>query len=168
LASPQLPSRRAVNLICVAVCAALMGFALYSQYVVGLEPCPLCALQRVAMTALGVVLLVAVLHGPGPTGGRVYGLLAGLCAAGGIVVAGRHVWLQSLPADQVPACGPGLGYILDTFPLAEALKQVFAGSGECAQVDWTFLGLSMPFWVLVWFVILGVVAVWNGWRSARR
>jgi disulfide bond formation protein DsbB len=168
LASTQLPSRRVVNLIGAAICAVLMGFALYSQYIMGLEPCPLCAIQRIAMTALGVVLLVAVLHGPGPAGGRAYGLLAGVCAAAGIVVASRHVWLQSLPPDEVPACGPGLGYILDTFPLGEALKQVFTGSGECAKVDWTFLGLSMPFWVLVWFVILGVVAVWNGWRSTPR
>jgi disulfide bond formation protein DsbB len=168
LASLQLPSRRVVNLIGAAICAALMGFALYSQYVGGLEPCPLCAFQRMAMTALGIVLLVAAAHGPGQAGGRVYGALAGLCAAAGIVVAGRHVWLQSLPPDEVPACGPGLAYILDTFPLGEALKQVFAGSGECAKVDWTFLGLSMPFWVLAWFVALGVVAVWNGWRRAPR
>jgi len=168
LASLQLPSRRVVNLIGVAICAVLMGFALYSQYVDGLEPCPLCAFQRIAMCAVGFVLLVAAVHGPGHVGGRIYGVLAGLCAIGGIVVAGRHVWLQSLPPDQVPACGPGLGYILDTFPLGEALKQVFAGSGECAKVDWTFLGQSMPFWVLVWFVILGVVAVWNGWRRVPR
>jgi disulfide bond formation protein DsbB len=168
LASLQLPSRRVVNQIGAAICAALLGFALYSQYVGGLEPCPLCAFQRIAMSALGAVLLVAAVHGPGPTGGRIYAALAALCAIGGIVVAGRHLWLQSLPPDEVPACGPGLGYILDTFPLGEALKQVFAGSGECAKVDWTFLGMSMPFWVLVWFVIIGGVAVWNGWRRVPR
>jgi protein dithiol:quinone oxidoreductase len=87
-----------------------------------------------------------------------------LCAAAGIAVAGRHVWLQSLPPEDVPSCGPGLGYLFDTFPLGEALKQVFSGSGECAKIDWTFLGQSMPVWVLVAFVGLGAAAVVNGWR----
>lgn len=160
----RLPSRRTLNLIGFAVCAALMGYALYSQHVGGLQPCPLCVFQRIALIALGVVLLVAGLHDPGPRGARAYGVLAGLCALAGVVVAGRHVWLQSLPPEEVPSCGPGLEYLLDTFPLAEALKQVFSGSGECANVDWTFLGLSMPAWVLVWFVVLGVAAVANAWR----
>jgi disulfide bond formation protein DsbB len=160
----SLPSRRALNLLGFAACAALMGYALYSQHVGGLEPCPLCVFQRIALIALGIVLGLAALHDPGRRGARIYGVLAGLCAIGGVVVAGRHVWLQSLPPDQVPACGPGLGYLLDTFPLADALKQVFSGSGECAQVDWTFLGLSMPAWVLVWFAFLGTAAVANNWR----
>jgi len=164
LATPGLPSRRALNLLGFAVCAALLGFALYAQHGLGLEPCPLCIFQRIALMALAVVLLVAALHGPGPTGGRIYGVLAGLCAVGGIAVAGRHVWLQSLPPDRVPSCGPGLGYLFDTFPLGEALKMVFSGSGECAKIDWTFLGLSMPVWVLAWFVVLGAAAVVNGWR----
>jgi len=164
----RLPSRRALNLLGFAVCAALMGFALYSQHVLGLEPCPLCVFQRIALISLGLVLLVAAVHGPGRVGGGVYGVLAGLCALAGIAVAGRHVWLQSLPPDRVPSCGPGLGYLLDTFPLGEALKQVFSGSGECAKVDWTFLGQSMPFWVLVWFIVLGIAAVANGWRRTPR
>lgn len=164
MANIRLPSRRALNLIGFAVCAALLGFALYAQHGLGLEPCPLCIFQRIALMALGVVLLVAALHGPGPLGGRVYGVLAGLCALAGIAVAGRHVWLQSLPPERVPSCGPGLGYLFDTFPLGDALKMVFSGSGECAKIDWTFLGLSMPVWVLAWFVVLGAAAVANGWR----
>lgn len=164
----QLPSRRALNLLGFSVCAALMGFALYAQHGLGLEPCPLCIFQRIALIALGLVLLAATLHGPGPIGGRFYGILAGLCALGGAIVAGRHVWLQSLPPDKVPSCGPGLDYLLDTFPLAEALKQVFSGSGECAKVDWTFLGQSMPVWVLACFVVLGVAAVANGMRRTPR
>jgi disulfide bond formation protein DsbB len=168
LTSVQLPSRRALNLLGFGVCAALMAFALYAQHVLRLEPCPLCIFQRIAMIALGLVLLVAALHGPGRTGGIVYGVLAGLCALAGIVIAGRHVWLQSLPPDRVPSCGPGLGYLFDNFPLGEALKQVFSGSGECAKVDWTFLGQSMPFWVLVCFIVLGIAAVANGWRHTPR
>ena len=164
LATVHLPSRRALNLLAFAVCGALLGFALYAQHGLGLEPCPLCIFQRVALMALALVLLAAALHGPGPLGGRVYGSLAGLCALAGIAVAGRHMWLQSLPPENVPSCGPGLGYLFDTFPLGEALKQVFSGSGECAKVDWTFLGLSMPAWVLASFVVLGAAAVANGWR----
>jgi disulfide bond formation protein DsbB len=164
LATTRLPSRRALNFIGFGICAALLGFALYAQHGLGLEPCPLCIFQRIALMALAVVLLVAALHGPGPVGGRFYGVLAGLCALAGIAVAGRHVWLQSLPPDRVPSCGPGLGYLFDTFPLGDALKMVFSGSGECAKIDWTFLGLSMPVWVLAWFVVLGVAAVANGWR----
>jgi protein dithiol:quinone oxidoreductase len=160
----RLPARRTLNLIGFAACAALMGYALYSQHVGGLQPCPLCVFQRVALIALGVVLLAAGLHDPGRRGARVYGVLAGLSALAGVVVAGRHVWLQNLPPEAVPSCGPGLDYLLDTFPLGEALKQVFSGSGECAQVDWTFLGLSMPAWVLIWFVGLGAAAVANNWR----
>jgi protein dithiol:quinone oxidoreductase len=164
LLNAKLPSRRALNLLGAATCAALMGYALYVQHVLGLEPCPLCVFQRIGMIALGLVLLVAGLHAPGRTGARIYSVLAALCAAGGASVSARHVWLQSLPPDQVPSCGPGLGYLLDTFPLGDALKQVFAGSGECARIDWTFLGQSMPVWVLVAFVGLGAAALFNGWR----
>jgi disulfide bond formation protein DsbB len=164
VSSSRLPSRRALNALGFAVCAALVGYALYAQHVGGLQPCPLCVFQRIALIALGLVLLAAAVHAPGARGARLYGVLAGVCALAGIAVAGRHLWLQSLPPEAVPACGPGLGYLLDTFPLAEALKQVFSGSGECAVVDWTFLGLSMPGWLLVWFIALGAAAVANGWR----
>ena len=80
------------------------------------------------------------------------------------MVAGRHVWLQSLPPDQVPACGPSLEYMLDAFPLGKTLKMVFTGSGECAEVDWTFLGLAMPAWSLIFFIALGLGALWAGWK----
>ena len=160
----NLPSRRALNLLGAAICAALLGYALYLQHGLGLEPCPLCIFQRIGMLALGLVFLVAGLHGPGRTGARIYGVLAGLSALGGASVSARHLWLQSLPPDQVPSCGPGLGYLFDTFPFGDALKQVFSGSGECAKIDWTFLGQSMPFWVLLCFVGLGVAALVNGWR----
>lgn len=146
------------------MCAALFGYALFSQYVLGLEPCPLCVFQRVALIGLAVVLIVAALHDPGTTGARIYGIAALIAAGVGAAIAGRHVWLQSLPPDEVPACGPGLDYMLDAFPFTEMLGMVFSGSGECAEVDWSFLGLSMPTWVLIWFVGLGIAAlVWN-WR----
>ena len=92
---------------------------------------------------------------------------AGSFAATGAGLAARHVWLQSLPADQVPACGPGLDYIMDAFPLLDALELVFTGSGECAEVNWSFLGLSMPGWTFLWFVALGALALFANWKRLR-
>lgn len=150
-----------------AVCAGLLGFGLYLQHVVGLEPCPLCIFQRVAFIALGAVFLAAALHGPGKAGAIFYAVLGGLFAAIGAGIASRHVWLQNLPADQVPACGPGLEYMLERFPLTRMLEKVLSGSGECAEAGWTFLGLSIAGWSLLWFVLLGGFIVWLGWRRAR-
>lgn len=150
------PGYRQLALLGFLACAGLMAYALYAQHGLGLEPCPLCIFQRVAVIATGLVLLVAALHGPVAGGRWAYALLASLAAAIGAGVAGRHVWLQSLPADQVPACGPGLDYMMEAFPLAQTLRMVFSGSGECADVDWTFLGLSMPAWTLLCF--LGLLA----------
>jgi disulfide bond formation protein DsbB len=144
-------------------CVVMMGVALlYFQGFLGLEPCPLCVLQRVVVITLAIVLLAAAIHGPGGWGNRVYGALITLIAASGAAVAGRHVWLQSLPADRVPACGPGLDYILDVFPLDKAFQLVLHGSGECAKVQWRFLGLSISGWTLVafsGFMVLGFMVL---------
>ena len=160
--------RRLLNLAGVAIVIGLMAYALYSQYVVGLEACPLCIFQRVAMIGVGIVMLVAALHGPAGKSARAYGVLGVAVAAVGAAIAGRHVWLQNLPPDAVPACGPGLDYILDVFPLAEAVRMVFTGSGECAEINWSFMGLSMPAWVLIWFVALGALSVAANWTRVRR
>lgn len=147
------------------LCVALIGTALYMQYVLGLEPCPLCILQRVCVIAIGALMLVAAAHGPRGWGRRVYGALILLVAIAGALVAGRHVWLQHLPADQVPACGPGLEYMLERYPLGKTLALVLRGSGECAEVSWTFLGLSIPGWTLLVFAAL---AVYGGVLALRR
>jgi len=150
-----------------AVCAALLAFALYLQYYEYQDPCPLCILQRVAFIALMAVFLVAAIHGPRRIGAYCYSsLLVAISLAGG-GVAMRHVWLQHLPKDRVPECGPGLNYMLNKFPLAQALEKILRGSGECADVGWTFLGLSIPEWSLVWFVLLALLAVYVA-LSARR
>lgn len=156
-------ARRHFALIAFA-CAGLLGYAYYSQYVLGLEPCPLCIFQRIGVFLVGLVTLAAAIHGPGRVGRRVYGVVAALFATAGAVVAGRHLWLQSLPPDQVPDCGPGLDYMFEVFPLLDAFKLVFEGSGECAEVDWALLGLSMPGWVLIAFVGLGIYSVWAGFK----
>lgn len=134
------------------VCVGLIAAALYFQYVMHLEPCPLCILQRVCVIATGLVLLVGALHNPGVKGQRVYGGLTVLTAGLGAGVAGRHYWIQHLPFDQQPGCSYDLTYMLEKFAITKMLKLVLQGSGDCAQVTWTFLGLSMPGWTLVFFM----------------
>lgn len=159
-----LPDRRLLNLAGFAICAGLMGFALYAEHVLKLEPCPLCVFQRIAIITIGILFLAAALQNPAGVGRYVYAGLLALAGLGGVAVAGRHVWLQNLPEDKVPACGPDLGYMMDAFPFAEVLKMVFTGSGECAEIAWQFLGLSMPAWVLAWALGLGVLGVANNLR----
>lgn len=159
------PSFRVSFLLGFLACAGLIGFALFSQFQWGLEPCPLCIFQRVAFAALGVVFLLGALHGPSGRAGRAaWGVLALVAAVAGLVVAGNHVRLQMLPPDQVPACGPGLDYMMEMLPVTGVIQKVMTGSGECADVDWSFLGLSMPAWSLVWFVLLGAWAAWAAFR----
>ena len=141
------------------ICGGLILYALYLQYYEYQDPCPLCLLQRVVYIALMVVFLLGALHGPRRTGAIVYSTLLVLVSLIGAGVAARHVWLQHLPKDKVPECGPGLGYILDRFPLVNALEKIFRGSGECAEAGWRLMGLSIAEWSLVWFVLLGAYAV---------
>ncbi|TDJ47184.1 MAG: disulfide bond formation protein B [Gammaproteobacteria bacterium] len=155
------------NFVGVCICAGMMAFALYTQYVLGMEPCPLCIFQRVAVIGLGIIFLIATIHGAGPTGRRVYAGLLALVAMLGVGVAGRHVWLQSLPKDQVPACGPGLDFMLDTFPILEVLDIVLSGSGECAEVSWRLIGLTMPAWTLIGLAALGIYGIWVNWPPRR-
>jgi len=149
-------SRRAGNLIGFLACAGLIAAAYYLQLVKGVEPCPLCIMQRVAVFATGIAFLVAALHHPGRIGAFVYGGLISVIALTGTAVAGRHVWLQYLPADKRPACGPGLEYLLGTFGPFEGVRRILHGSGECGVVDFTLLGLSLPHWTLLAFVVLTV------------
>jgi len=152
------------NWLGFGLCAGMMGYALFAQYVLELEPCNLCIFQRVAVIAMGLVFLAAALHRPQVKGGRAYSILMTIAAAFGVAVAGRHVYLQNLPADEVPACGPGLEYLLDAFPFTEALRMVFVGSGKCADIDWSFLGLTMPTWVLIMIILTGGLGIWWNWR----
>ncbi|HUQ75196.1 MAG TPA: disulfide bond formation protein B [Burkholderiales bacterium] len=147
------------------VCIGLLGFGYYLQYVQGLEPCPLCMVQRGFFYAVLVLFIVAALHGPRGRGALGYSSLIALFALGGAATAGRQVWLQHLPADKVPQCGPDLFFMLNNLPLGRTLEKLFYGSGECAVVDWKFLGLSIAGWSLVWFIVLGLYA---GWAAAQR
>lgn len=158
-AHESFPSRQLINTLGFATCAGLLGFGYYLQFVQELEPCPLCIFQRVALFGLGIVFILAALHNPISWGSRLYGLLILVIAAAGAALASRQLWLQNLPPDQVPDCGPGLNYMLETFPLTDVISTVLQGSGDCAEVSWVFLGLSIPGWTLIAFVGLGLVGL---------
>jgi disulfide bond formation protein DsbB len=147
-------------LIGAVVVAGLFSSAMYLQYVLREEPCPLCMLQRVIFIVIGVLFFMAALHHPLRLGTRIYSALIALFALGGVATASRHIWLQHLPKDQVPACGPGLDYMLQNFPLAEVWQELMHGSGECAEKGWTFLTLGIPEWSLIWYVLLGAWAIY--------
>jgi len=158
------PLRRLGNALGFLACAALMAYALYAEHVLGLAPCPLCIFQRAAVIVLGVLFLLAALHGPGRMGARLYGILLGLAALAGMLVAGRHIWIQAQPPGSVAACGADLDYLLEIMPVTEVITKVLTGSGECGKIDWTLLGLSMPWWVLIALAGLGAWALWVNFR----
>ncbi len=150
------------------LCAGLIGFALYLQYYQGQDPCPLCIMQRIVYIGLMAVFLVAAVHGPARTGALVYGALLVIVSAVGAAIATRHVWLQHLPKDRIPECGPGFDYIMRKYSALQALEKILKGSGECAESGWSFLGLTIAGWSLVWFVMLGAFALYLTVLATRR
>lgn len=140
-------------------CASLLGFGYYQQYVEGLNPCNLCIFERAGFASVGIIALMGLIHGSRGFASQVYYGFAALAAATGAGIAARHVWIQNLPADQVPECGPGLDYLMRAFPLQDVIQTVLKGSGDCAEVLWRFLGLSMPAWALVCFIGLLLISL---------
>lgn len=150
-------SVRQWSLAGLAFCALMMLVALGLEHIGGLHPCPLCIFQRVAVLVAAAVFAVAALHNPaGRVGAGVYGALSLAAVAGGIGVAWRHLWLQSLPPEQVPSCGPSLDYMMELLPWRDVVAMVLSGSGECAEIDFLLLGISLPGWTLIGFVVLAV------------
>ena len=162
---PGLPSRRVLNLAGFAICAAMIAYAIYQQNVLGIEPCPLCIFQRVGIMTMGAVFLVAGLHAPRGLGAMPYGLLIDLAALGTMAIAAKHLWIQHLPEGAVPSCGANLATLMDMFPIVDVVKKVFNGSGECHQVNWSLLGLSMPAWVMAAAAALGMLGLVANLRS---
>ena len=151
---------RPYYLILALACSGLLAFGIfYLERILGLEACPLCVFQRVAYVAIIIISVVACIHAPNNLGLRIYSSLISISALIGAGIAGRQVYLQHLPEDEVPECGPGLDYMLEVFPLSETLEMVFTGSGECAEVKWSFLTLSIAEWSLVCFILLFVTSV---------
>jgi disulfide bond formation protein DsbB len=149
-----LPRRRPAYALGFVVCAALMGWALWLQYGLDLEPCPLCVFQRIAVIATGVVCLVAAVHDPRRRGATLYAVLITAVAGVGAALAAWQVWIQGQPKGAVAACGMGLNYMLETLPLSEVIGRVLKGSGECAEQGWLFLGLAIPAWTFVFFIAM--------------
>ncbi len=147
-----------------AACALILATAAFFQFVMELEPCPLCISQRIAILLVGVVFLIAAIHNPLEKGVKVYAIAGTVTALIGASISARHVWVQNLPPDEVPECGPGLAYIFENFPLIETLKLMLNGTGECAEVLCTFLGLSIPGWTLVAFLMLGGMSLLQMWN----
>ena len=161
-------SRRLLNLFGFVFCAGLLGYAWYAQGVLRVEPCPLCIFQRVGVAAMAVFFLVAWLHAPRTWGARIYGALVAFAALVTMAVAARHVWIQHLPEGAVPACGAGLKFLLEEFPVAQVVRKVLSGSGECHQVNWTFLSLAMPTWVLLVSAALGAFGLYANFSKRPR
>ena len=155
---------RTANALGALACAALLAYAYYAQYVMHLEPCPLCIFQRVGIFAIGVIFAVAAAHDPAGWGRRAYAGLLGLASLATAGVAVRHLYIQSLPPGTVAACGASLDFMLKVFPLTDVLVKVLTGSGECAKVEWRFLGLAMPAWVLIAAIAMGAYGLWANIR----
>ncbi|PKM29332.1 MAG: disulfide bond formation protein B [Gammaproteobacteria bacterium HGW-Gammaproteobacteria-11] len=167
-----LPASRPFYLLALITCAALIAIALYMEHVLLLEPCPLCIIQRVLVIVLGLICLAAVLHNPLASAdqprrlaARLYALAVTLTAMLGGAVAGRQVWLQHQPADQLPSCLPSLDYMLDVLPLQDMLSLLFSGTADCAKVEWTFLGLSIAEGTLLAFICFSVFGLMQLLRS---
>ncbi len=162
-------SRRALNALGLFACLGLLGYAWYAQAHLGLEPCPLCIFQRIGVLLLGLFFVLAAAHDPKGWGSRIYAVLIALAALATIGVAARHLYVQSAPPGSIPACGAPLDTLLEMFPVTTVIRKVLHGGGECAMVNWSFLGLAMPAWVLICAAVLGTWGVLaNVWRPAER
>jgi protein dithiol:quinone oxidoreductase len=141
------------------VCSSLLGFGLYLEHAQGIEPCPLCAFQRMCYIAITIIAFIAAIHNPKGIMRTVYSILVLIASLIGAGIAGRQVWLQHLPPELVPECGPGLEYMMEVFPFADAMKMILSGSGECAEVHWTFLSFSIAEWSLVCFSLIIILTI---------
>jgi disulfide bond formation protein DsbB len=159
-----MPSRRNANWLGFLACVLALGAALYTQYVLEYQPCHLCIFQRFTVAALGLAFLIAALFPAGGFRGALYALLIGISGLATLATAGRHVWIQMQPPGSVASCGADLKFMLELFPLTEVILKVFKAGGECAKIDFTVLGLSMPAWVFVFALILTVAGIWNNLR----
>jgi protein dithiol:quinone oxidoreductase len=151
--------KRFIYLLGFLVCVALLAAAYYFQYAKGLEPCPLCIMQRLAYYLIGLTCLIAFLHSPRQRGQRIYAVLLICFAVFGIGIACRQIYLQHLPPEQAPACSPALNFMLHNYPFHQVLQVLFYGSGDCSVVHWQFLGLAMSEWSLIFLLAFLFTAV---------
>jgi len=152
-------------IIVFTICIGLLIFGLYLEHVHDLEACPLCIFQRIAYTAIIFIALIGAIHNPRNLLQNIYKLLMVISSITGAAIAGRQIWLQHLPPELVPECGPGLDYMFNVFPFGEALKMIFTGSGECAEVKWRFIGLSIAEWSLIMFIGIFIATILSIYTS---
>ena len=157
----NLASPRSLFFFAFIGCTLMMIAALYLEHVVGLVPCPLCIVQRICVIGFGLICLIAAIQGPRRTGRRVYSVVALLFALAGGATAIRQVWLQNIPADQLPSCLPSLEYMMDALPFQEIVRLVLHGTAECAEVNWSLLGMSIPEWSLIAFIAMALLTFWQ-------
>ena len=160
---------RKINLAGLLICCLLLAISAYLQFYKNIAPCPLCVIQRLAILFLALVFFVGALYTHTRTITlKVHSIIILIFAGIGAVAAIRQIWLQHLPADQLPAsCGPDLGYVLSNFPVSQALQLVFAGTGECAKVSWRFLDLTLPEWSLLFFVLFMGISIFQWIRKIK-
>ncbi|MCF6203371.1 MAG: disulfide bond formation protein B [Methylococcaceae bacterium] len=149
-------------------CFLMLAVGAYFQFVEEMEPCPLCISQRIAILITGLVFLVAAIHNPNSFGIKIYSILGAITALCGAAISTRHVWIQNLPEEEIPECGPGLDYVFENFPLLDTIKLMLNGTGDCAEVLWTFLGLSIPGWTLIAFLGLGTLSLLQQWNKPKK
>ena len=152
-------------IVIFTICIGLLIFGLYLEHVHGLEACPLCIFQRIAYTVIIFIALIGAIHNPRNLLQIIYKLLVVISSITGATIAGRQIWLQHLPPELVPECGPGLDYMFNVFPFREALKMIFTGSGECAEVKWRFIGLSIAEWSLIMFIGIFIATILSIYTS---
>ena len=156
----NLPSYRNINLAQVFVSVLLMAIAVgYFEKSLNLEPCYLCMTQRAFIVAIGIICTLAVAHNPGKLGQRIYASLSISMVIIGSYFSGKQLLLQSLPDSEVPSCGIPVDYLFENFSLTEAITMLLQGDGNCAEVQWQLMGLSMPSWVMISFAGFGLLGV---------
>lgn len=167
-----LPASRLLYLIAFFICVVLLLIALYMEHYMGMLPCPLCIIQRIAFVLIGLTCLAAVIHNPAPRenrrragAARAYGVATTIFSGFGAAIAGRQVWLQYQPVDQLPSCLPPLDYMIDVMPLGQLVAELFSGTADCAAVSWTFLGLSIAECTLIAFICFTVFGLFQVFRS---
>lgn len=161
-------SNRLFFVLLGSLCFILLSYGYYLQFVEYLEPCPMCIFQRLCYVAAGSVAIAGAIHAPQRLGTAFYIVAIALSSVVGAAIAGRQTWLQHLPSELIPECGPDLEFMLEMYPLLETIERALSGTGDCAEVSWTFLNLSIAEWSLACFTVMFTVSVWQLVLNQRR
>jgi len=154
-------SYRFISLYAFLLAVGLLGFAGFMQLSMAMQPCPLCIMQRLIVAAIGLLFIAGIFHVPLSRNRKIYNGVILLFSILGILVSSRHIYLQHLPTGKAPTCGPGFNFLFQNLPTTDAIKMMFMGSGECSEVHWHFLGLTIPEWTFIFFIIFAGLAIYQ-------